>query len=520
MLGDAFARVESAFNILYSRDPHLAAIGFQWPPLPTFFDLPFVALKGLWPQLTHFGFAGSIMAAAFSAGTVVLLNRGLRWAGVVRGMRWVICLMWTLNPMIVLYAAQGMSEAPFMFFFVGSILVFLAWSENRRASLLPLLGVLAGGAALCRDEALVLAFVMGICVVVQSWRHGDGWRKVETEALMYGLPAILVISLWLGTATVLFHDPLYVLHVNGINLIPAAAPAGRPAAGLVGQAVLAREVPGGILQFNLVTDAIRLVFTHVMLLYPAVVALVTVVMVRLLTKPNRAAGICLLMLGITIPAEDVHLLSTGLGPVLRYQIFVIPFTFLLAVYVLRSVRGRRSVLSSGVALALAVVLGLSNVITALDLGDSNLAPEEAPVASALINDKPLAPSGYGPFETGPQIVAQLLKLDNDNGLILCDSLTCYTLNIAAPDPRLFVVTSDRDFEAAAAQPRTHGVEYFLVPEPQGRAALDRLNMLYPTLWQNGARFAKLVGSGPGGGYETNWRLYRITGPTGIGLAGH
>ena len=31
--------------------------------------------------------------------------------------------------------AQGMSEAPFMFFFVASILVFLRWCESRRAIL-------------------------------------------------------------------------------------------------------------------------------------------------------------------------------------------------------------------------------------------------------------------------------------------------------------------------------------------------------------------------------------------------
>jgi len=523
MINDAYTRVDNAFNILFSRDPHLGAIGFVWPPLPSFFDMPLVALKGLWPPLATQGFAGSIEAAAFSAGTVVLLNAGLRWAGVVRVMRWIICLIWAVNPMVVIYAAQGMSEAPFIFFFVGSILVFLRWSESRRAVLLPVMGLLAGAAALCRVEALVLAFVMGVCVIVPFWGRGGGWRKVGPEALMYGLPSLVVISLWLGTAAILFHDPLYLIHGNGVHFVPQsslASPTVVASAAPSIQLTAASDVPG-IVKVVTLGEAIQRVFTHVMFIYPAIVALAAVLLGRLVPRSGRVAAICLLMLGVAIPALDVHLLNIGLvGQILRYQISVIPFAFLLGIYVLRSLKSTYPVFSSAVAVALVLVFGLSNVITALDLGDPQLAEEEAPVARALITDKPLEPAGdYGAFLTGPEIVAQLLKLDKDNGTILCDSSTCFALNMVAPDPKLFLITSDRNFEAAAAQPRTHGVEYFLVPQPGGFGAFDRLNELYPSLWQNGARFAKLVGSGRGGGPEQNWRLYRITGPTGIGLQG-
>ena len=91
---DAVARVDIAHVVLYSRDPHLAALGLQWPPLPTFLMIPILAFKGLWHPLATQAFAGSIEAAAFSAGSVALLNGGLRWAGVVRGMRLVLCLAW------------------------------------------------------------------------------------------------------------------------------------------------------------------------------------------------------------------------------------------------------------------------------------------------------------------------------------------------------------------------------------------------------------------------------------------
>ena len=147
MIPDAVARVDNAYVILFSRDPHLAALGMQWPPLPSFLMMPIMAFKGLWPPLATQGFAGSIEAAAFSAGTVVLLNVGLRWAGVVRGLRVVLCLVWMINPMLAIYATQGMSEAVFIFFFFASILAFLRWCDSGRTSLLPLVGIHAGCAA-------------------------------------------------------------------------------------------------------------------------------------------------------------------------------------------------------------------------------------------------------------------------------------------------------------------------------------------------------------------------------------
>lgn len=37
---DALSRTANAYYVLYSRDPHLAAIGFIWPQLPSILQLP------------------------------------------------------------------------------------------------------------------------------------------------------------------------------------------------------------------------------------------------------------------------------------------------------------------------------------------------------------------------------------------------------------------------------------------------------------------------------------------------
>jgi len=519
MINDALTRTDNAFDVLYSRDPHLGAIGFSWPPLPSFLQLPLLAFKGLWPPLATQGFAGSIEAAAFSAGSVVLVNVGLRWAGVVRGMRAVLCLLWMINPMIVIYGTQGMSEATFIFFFLASVIVFLRWSENRRASLLPLAGILAGCAALCRVEAILVAFLMGYCVLTQAIQNRAGWRRAETQVLLYALPAALVIGLWLVTAAILFHDPLYVVHAYGLFTQPTVvAPIHATHAAVAAHAAAAAAATNnayGVVSINSWKDAATTVANHMLDICPAVAALGALLIVQIVARNGRVARSNLLVLGLAIPAFDVLQERVGTSPLLRYQIVAIPFAFLLAIQVLRAVRGKRALISSITALGMAVVLALSNLVTAQTLSNPSLAEEEWPVMRSVVTGQTVDPSGdYGALAAAPGINAQLLKLDWDRGLILCDSATCFALNVTAPDPKLFVVTSDRNFEAAAANPRAYQVEYFLVPKPEGAGAIDRLNGLYPSLWQNGGGFATLIGEGRGGGPMLNWRLYRISGSTG------
>lgn len=507
MINDALTRVDNAFDVLYSRDPHLAAIGFFWPPLPSFLDLPILAFNHFWPVLAAQGFAGSIEAAAFSAGSVVLVNAGLRWAGVVRGLRWVLCLIWLINPMVIIFASQGMAEAPFVFFALGSLVVFLRWSESQRTALLPLMGVLAGCAALCRSEAVLFAVVLGVGVALQSLRNERNWRRVETEALLYGLPALLFIGLWVVTAAIIFHDPLYVLHANNVAAAgSAASPAPPPPS--------TPSTPNQVVGFSQWGQSIAYVLEHSVLLYPAAAALLGFLAVRVLTKQGRVAGFVLVACGASILAADVYLVhGRGLGNYLRYQIIVIPLAYVAGMYVLRSLRSRRALLSSLVALALGGVFGLSNIFTAQTLSDPNVAVEEAPVMAALSSGGTVGVGGdFGAINYGPTDVQQIVKMDRDHGLILCDSSDCFPFNVNAPDPKLFVVTSDRDWEAALNQPQVYGVEYFLVPDPVGAQAVDRLNTQYPTLFADGGGFSVLVGTTADGG----WRLYRVILPTGRG----
>src|SRR6202012_479713 len=49
---DAVSRMSNGYYVLWSRDPHLAAIGFVWSPLQSAADIPLLLFKPLFPVLS------------------------------------------------------------------------------------------------------------------------------------------------------------------------------------------------------------------------------------------------------------------------------------------------------------------------------------------------------------------------------------------------------------------------------------------------------------------------------------
>ncbi len=130
--------------------------------------------------------------------------------------------------------------------------------------------------------------------------------------------------------------------------------------------------PRGIVNVTSWAAGVDFVIGHSLALFPAVVAAVGMLGARILMKKDRATGFVLLMFAFPIAALDIYLIrSGGLSTTLRYQIFVIPYAFVVCVYVLRSL-WLRPVLSSLTALGMVVALGPSNIGTAFTISDTSL----------------------------------------------------------------------------------------------------------------------------------------------------
>ncbi len=320
---DAYTRVADATYVLYSRDPHLGAIGFIWPPLPGLLNIPILALQHWFPFLITHAFAGSVQAALFGAGSVVLINLGLRRAGVILPVRWLVLVMWIANPMTALYSAQGMSEAPFVFFVIASLLSFMRWTDTRKPAELAALGVLVGLGTLVRVEMIPMALAVGAGVFFCSVKRRTSWRELETQMLLYALPAAFVLALWIGSTWVIERDPLYIFHSSYSQ--QAAATGGL------------RRQRGGRL---------HPVAQRGQLHRPPIPAA--------LSGGRGAGGRCrvahaggqgstsragLLGLGLPVPLVDMYLLHSGNLPlILRYQIYVIPYAVVLGIFLLKDLR--------------------------------------------------------------------------------------------------------------------------------------------------------------------------------------
>jgi len=83
------------------------------------------------------------------------------------------------------------------------------------------------------------------------------------------------------------------------------------------------------------------------------------------------------------------------------------------------------------------------------------------------------------------------------------------LVLQASDPKVFVITNDRDFQRVLADPLAFHTHYILTPDPTGLNGLGAISRLYPTLYATGDGFSRLVHQFSGGHACPTYRLYRV-----------
>jgi hypothetical protein len=179
VFGDAMSRVGNAYYVLFSRDPHLPAIGFVWNPLPSLVLLPILPLKFLAPWLVSHGFAGAIQSALMTAATVVALASCLRKLGVPGVPRLVLTVLFAVQPMILLYAGSGLSEPMLLFFLTLTVSCLISWTQERGSGSLVGAGLALGLAYLTRYEAIASAVGVSVFVGVLSWVRSRGPRAMR-----------------------------------------------------------------------------------------------------------------------------------------------------------------------------------------------------------------------------------------------------------------------------------------------------------------------------------------------------
>ena len=528
--GDAVSRMANGFYVLYSRDPHLAAIGFVWNPLQSVADIVPLLFYHLWPALATRDISGTIVSSLCMAGAAYQLLCALREWRVSPVPRRVLVVLFALNPMVVFYGANGMSEALYLLTLVAVCRYLARWVRKDGASSLAFAGLALGLCYLTRNEAVAPAVTAGALVFGVGFSRADGPRKARvlralTDLSVFWFPFVACFTGWAVVSFVITGSAFdQFTSVYGTSA-QIQAGAGGPHMHLVSAIGLEGRA----------------------LLYLAPMLGVSAVLAILLAVRRRDV---LILVPVTVIASGLVFdlgayMSGGIIWSLRYCIAAVPLEVaLVGVFVagdpLRGWRRRMSRKASSdaepvgarrrawpiggvqAATLAAIVVALiapSLPATAAGMFNPRVGVEETRVLGYVVHSKPSdIDRDYAQnFQKAQNVASFIAGLNLPDGDVVVDnSSPCVPLAIVlSPNPKVFVIPNDRDFQRILADPLTFHANYILLPPPGGQGSLTATNRLYPTLYNTGQdsggrKLGTLVFAFRGAGACPPFHLYRVT----------
>ena len=523
---DAVSRMANGYYVLWSRDPHLAAVGFVWSPLQSFADIPLLLFKPLFPVLATHDLAGSLVCVLAGAGAVHQVHAALREWGLRRGPRLVLTLVFGINPMVLYYAGNGMSDMLYMFLLVLTTRYFLRWLHHGGLRPLVYAGSALGLAYLDRYEALGAAGLAAVVVLGVSYSRShdqlrDRIKGAAADATIFLAPTVATFTAWAVMS--------YVIVGQAFPGISSQYGTGAQTSESVQMTFAARAAHG---MHNI---------EYLAPLLPIVLVLAILFAVR---RRDLRVLAPLAILGGSVTFDTLGLLAGFLEPWYRYFIVCVPLEILLVGCILA--KGGSMVGNSGLpaepvdslgtssvawlrqrgftanligVIVVVALIGVSVPSSAKGIFASSVQSSESVELGALFLSHPTKTERQWTHHYShiQSIDAYIGNMRLPDGSIVADTYGNCTPQIvtSVANSKVFVITNDRDFQRVLADPLTFGAHYLFVPQPVGVGLTDALNEEYPTLYAHGAGFAKFVHQFNADGICATYRLYRVTGHHGL-----
>jgi len=510
---DSFSRMADGFYIIYSRDPHLSAVGFVWDPLSSVADMVVLLGNHLWPALSHNNMAGSIVSATAMAGAAYQMCAALREWGVSRAPRLLLTAFFALNPMIAYYGGNGMSEGLFIFTLIASTRYLLRWVRDGDLRSLAYSAVALGFCYLTRNEASFAALFGGLAVGgVSYWRcDRRGLSRLKTatsDLVIFGVPAFTAAAGWAIVS--------YVITGQWFAQI---------------QSIYGSAAQEKLLSHKTVHGRIVYEFHAIEAFAPLLPLLIVVAAVVALRKRDPRVLAPLGVLGGALGFDMLLYMGNGIQDYLRYWIVALPLGVLLLGCLVAAVQSPSATTQvgahmttapsrsgfRGVGVIVAVILVLlvmvpTTISTASGMLNPEVGVEESLQIGYIFKSHPNAndltyPNAY------PQALALGRYFENKhlpNGDVVVDnSVGCMPMVIVTSNqPKLYVIPNDRDFQRILSDPITFHARYILEADP-ARFPNTAMNILYPSLWSSGAEFTKMVHQFPSRAACPGFRLFKV-----------
>lgn len=445
MINDAVSRTASAKLMVLSRDPHLAAVGFYWMPIPTVTRIPFVYL------LEPFGralLAGPVTSALFAAATIPVLVTIGRTLGLGLGLTIGLTAAYAFNPVVVFAAANGMSESTFGFFLVLTLLQFVRWKRSDDSRDLLMFGVGLAGCLACRYETFVLlpALLIGVALVVPAERR-------RSTLTLVAVPSAVLAVVWATVSRLITGDWFFWYNASRPT---TATPPG------------AQWVPDDL---NLTSAAVHV--GGLLLAYAP--ALIPAALSALVLRRNWPTVVMLFATLLLLPAALAWQL--GDGSTWMVPRFLVHTPLLATVTVMAVVAAtrdraigttvtldvpRRRRAAGAVAWIAVAAIPLGAVTSTLYLADPDRAHAEGEyvmLGPLLGHDDPRTAAGFdasnevfdADIDAFRELTADLDARLGPGERVVMDSLQA-TPFVMSRRPQSFIVPEDRDFEEILADP--------------------------------------------------------------------
>lgn len=494
--GDAISRSSAALIALHSNDPHLAAIGFVWMPLPTLLTILPVAAYPWSADIVSNGFASSLITVFAGTLTTAIVFGTARRFGLSLLLATVYSLLVAFSPMLFLFSTNGMSEgvaAPFM---IGSVCCLLLFWDSGQRRYIAMSGILLGLAFACLYQAvnfggiMLAAMILGLFSTENAPSAPQGRpRAIEGLSILFLVPSTYIAILWVVSNYAIMGDPLYFATSVYSNEGYVAS---------AGQDRIADAVTGdllGTLEFSIVRTL------------PFFIPIAAILLVRLIEgRLLRINSLTMTGLALCVPFGLITLQlydGTSFGW-LRY--FMYPL-FVAAGWGLYEIgKSRRRNLAIGIVFGAWVVTAPASLFV---MNDPAMGQNEYQVVRSIWSGETAKEVGYPLYFEDVRPVAAAIDALGADELVLVDSSNAWTIAGTVSRATLkqnLVFTSDDRFRDALAAPATEGISYLLVPNP-AVAPQDLLNGKYPALWQGNEPGFSLVRDFDQTG--VGWRLYRV-----------
>jgi hypothetical protein len=516
---DAVSRMANGFYILYSRDPHLAAVGFVWEPLQSIADAVFLVGNHLWPALSHNDMAGSLVSALAMAGAVYQACAALREWGVSRVPRMVLTGFFALDPMIILYGGNGMSEGLYVFTLVASTRYLLRWVHQGDLRSLAYSAIALAFSYLTRNEAIGGAMLGAVAVCAVSFGRAQGSRlsRVRTslsDTSIFFVPPFVAAAGWAITSYVITGQPFEQF-----------------------SSIYGTSTQQSLLQTKIGTLHGRVLFEiHAIgSLAPFAPIVLVVALAVALRKRDPRVLAPLAVLGGALGFDVLAYLHNSIQQFMRYFIAVIPLELLLVggiVAALQAPRLTRVESSPRTRPSRSGVRGLK-VVAGLCFVVAVLLPATVTTGAAMFNPK-LGVLEYNQlgFIFHPDSHADAANKDNygwvlaigdwftsrhlpDGDVVVDNFPECVPpLLTTVAQPKLFVIPNDQDYQRTLDDPISFHAHYILEADPVSFPNTS-INIEFPDLWKTGAGFTKMVHEFPSRDSCPAFRLFRVLGHSSV-----